>query len=93
MRSYCAASCGFCYKPPSTEIPDTTPRPTIVTDRPLVTFYPTRYNKRHFHLQVSEEINRCLRGKFWREREEVGLTADISDSCQSISAALAAVID
>lgn len=40
MKSYCAKSCGFCYKPPPTEIPDNGPAPTVVTTRPLVTLPP-----------------------------------------------------
>ncbi|UMM38764.1 hypothetical protein L5515_016112 [Caenorhabditis briggsae] len=40
MKSYCAKSCGFCYKPPPTEIPDNGPLPTVVTTRPLVTLPP-----------------------------------------------------
>ncbi|PIC15179.1 hypothetical protein B9Z55_022254 [Caenorhabditis nigoni] len=40
MKSYCAKSCGFCYKPPPTEIPDNGPVPTVVTTRPLVTLSP-----------------------------------------------------
>ncbi|CAD6188957.1 unnamed protein product [Caenorhabditis auriculariae] len=42
MKSYCAKSCGFCYKPPPTEIPDTgrPPMPTLVTQPPIVTFAP-----------------------------------------------------
>uniref|UniRef100_A0A915D7Q1 Metalloendopeptidase n=1 Tax=Ditylenchus dipsaci TaxID=166011 RepID=A0A915D7Q1_9BILA len=48
-RTYCARSCGFCFVPPVTEMPDkATPAPpamvtgpTAVTKMPLVTFWPS----------------------------------------------------
>ncbi|CAI5455029.1 unnamed protein product [Caenorhabditis angaria] len=39
MKTYCARSCGFCYKPPPTEIPDDR-SPNVVTSQPLVTLSP-----------------------------------------------------
>uniref|UniRef100_A0AC34FB87 Metalloendopeptidase n=1 Tax=Panagrolaimus sp. ES5 TaxID=591445 RepID=A0AC34FB87_9BILA len=49
-KTYCPKSCGFCFVPPVTEIPDpgpnpvdrpTHPGPTVVTQMPMVTFWPT----------------------------------------------------
>lgn len=42
MKTYCAKSCGYCYKPPPTEIPDNRPQPSIVTQPPVVTLSPIR---------------------------------------------------
>jgi len=55
-KTYCAKSCGFCFAPPVTEMPDhkaglgvpqaksSTPLPrvgpTLVTTKPMVTFWP-----------------------------------------------------
>ena len=47
-KTYCAKSCGFCFVAPVTEIPDPGPgpvdrpgKPTVVTQMPMVTFWPT----------------------------------------------------
>uniref|UniRef100_A0A8R1DHG5 Metalloendopeptidase n=1 Tax=Caenorhabditis japonica TaxID=281687 RepID=A0A8R1DHG5_CAEJA len=40
MKSYCAKSCGFCYKPPPTEIPNNVVGPSVVTTKPIVTLAP-----------------------------------------------------
>uniref|UniRef100_A0A7E4VTC9 Metalloendopeptidase n=1 Tax=Panagrellus redivivus TaxID=6233 RepID=A0A7E4VTC9_PANRE len=47
-KTYCAKSCGFCFVAPATEIPDPGPGPvdrpvgpTVVTQQPMVTFWPT----------------------------------------------------
>ncbi|CAI4232141.1 unnamed protein product [Auanema sp. JU1783] len=49
MKSFCSKSCGFCFKPPPTEVPDThaTVRPvpiypSVVTFSPFVTFRPPK---------------------------------------------------
>ncbi|KHJ94434.1 shTK domain protein [Oesophagostomum dentatum] len=39
MKTYCAKSCGFCFKPPPVE--GSTALPTLVTNQPLVTMWRT----------------------------------------------------
>ncbi|EYC20045.1 hypothetical protein Y032_0023g839 [Ancylostoma ceylanicum] len=40
MKTYCAKSCGFCFKPPPVEVSTTLP-PTLVTNQPLITMWRT----------------------------------------------------
>ncbi|KAK6760275.1 hypothetical protein RB195_021670 [Necator americanus] len=40
MKTYCAKSCGFCFKPPPLEVSTSLP-PTLVTNQPLITTWRT----------------------------------------------------
>ncbi|KAK6027979.1 shTK domain protein, partial [Ostertagia ostertagi] len=42
MKKYCAKSCGFCFKPPPTEVTEaSTVLPTLTTNPPFITFWRT----------------------------------------------------